>query len=49
MQKTAYSAPSERLAGSMSFQGLRKPQALPGARLRATEEMLIEGTEKACR
>ena len=24
------SAPSERLAGSMPFQGLRKPPALPG-------------------
>ena len=30
MQKTEYSAPPERLAGSMPFQGLRKPPALPG-------------------
>jgi len=31
MQKTEYSAPLERLASSMPFPGLRKPQALPGA------------------
>ena len=30
MQGTAYSAPLERLAGSMPFQSLRKPRALPG-------------------
>ncbi len=30
MQETEHSVPPERLAGSMPFQGLRKPQALPG-------------------
>ena len=30
MQETEYSAPPERLAGSMPFQGLHKPQAEPG-------------------
>ena len=30
MQEAEYSVPLERLAGIMRFQGLRKPQALPG-------------------
>ena len=30
MQEAEYSVPLERLAGIMHFQGLRKPQALPG-------------------
>lgn len=30
MQETERSVPLEWLAGSMPFQGLRKPQALPG-------------------
>ncbi len=35
MQGRENSAPPERLAGRMPFQSLRKPQALPGGRLRA--------------
>ena len=30
MQEAEYSVPLERLAGTMRFQGLRKPQAEPG-------------------
>ena len=40
MQKTEHSVPLERLAGSMPFQGLRKPPALPGGLTHAQQSSL---------
>lgn len=40
MQETEYPVPLERIAGSMPFQGLRKPPALPGG-------MTQHGTKRA--
>ena len=41
MQKTEHSVPPERLAGSMPFQGLRKPPALPGGLTHAQQSLSL--------